>query len=545
MSSFAIKSKPKSANSIYRDKSFYIITSVTLVAIMAGTIVTPTLPTLAKVFNVSPQEIGMAMTAFLIPVAIGTPIFGVLADRIGRKQILVPSLLLFAVAGGFSSFARDFHSFLGWRFVQGIGAASLESLELTIIGDLYTGKILTAAMAFNASIIGISSTIFPIVGGTLGGISWRYPLLLSLLAFPIAFLVLMELKLPASQKDANKFNLNNYLTSTGKSISNPSVIGLMFALASLFAIQFGAFLTYIPILAGGFLGASGATIGLILASMSLSLAFVASQLGLFARKFKEITLIKISFVVCALGLSIVPFIHNVWLLFIPSILIGAATGLAFPSTQALLAGLATQDSRAGFMSVNATVQATGQALGPLLTNIAFAFWGIEGVFYSSAAFALASLVLFNSLMSQKRKRNQFKTATVNAFQPDVAERGTSGFESVSPTTLQKPVVNLCHTQSEQVFELPEDFSVIRIGKLSNGNIPAIDLSHLPNAESISHHHAEIRFDGEQYYIQDLGSSHGTYIYKYPMLPGVWYKLKSGLPIAFGKRGLVSFVFEIS
>jgi ACDE family multidrug resistance protein len=545
MNSFAIKSKPKSANSIYRDRNFHIIISVTLVAIMAGTIVTPTLPALAKVFNVSPQEVGMAMTAFLIPVAIGTPIFGVLADRIGRKQILVPSLCLFAVAGGFSAFASDFHSFLGWRFLQGIGAASLESLELTMIGDLYTGKILTAAMAFNASIIGISSTIFPIAGGTLGGISWRYPYLLSLLAFPIAFLVLMVLKLPKSQKDANKFNLNNYLAITWKSIRNRSVIGLMFALAALFAIQFGAFLTYIPILAGGFLGASGATIGIILASMSLSLAFVASQLGLFARKFKEITLIKISFVICALGLSIVPFIDNVWLLFIPSILIGAAAGLAFPSTQSLLAGLAAQDSRAGFMAVNATVQATGQALGPLMTNIAFAFWGIKGVFYSSAVFALASLVLFNSLMIQKRKTKQFQTATFNSFKPDVAERSTPYFDSVSPTTLQKPVANLVHSQSDRVFELPEDFSVIRIGKLSNSDIPAIDLSHLPNAEGISRHHAEIRFDGEQYYIKDLGSSHGTYIYKYPMLPGVWYKLKSGLPIAFGKRGLVSFMFEIN
>ena len=180
------------------------------------------------------------------------------------------------------------------------------------------------------------------------------------------------------------------------------MIGLLFAVVALFILLFGAYFTYIPILAGNVLGASNVEIGIILASMALSLAFVSSQLGLFAQKLSELTLIKVSFILYALALIITPALHNVWLLFIPSLLFGAAHGMVFPSTQALLGGLAPQEYRGGFMAVNATVLSLGQVLGPLLAGIAFRLWGMQGVFYASAVFALATLALLSSLFTKVR-----------------------------------------------------------------------------------------------------------------------------------------------
>ena len=94
------------------DRNLYIIISVTLIAIMGGQTIAPILPSLTEVFDVSPKEIELVMTVFVIPIGIATPILGILADRIGIRKVLVPSLLLFAIAGGCSSFAQDFHSLL-------------------------------------------------------------------------------------------------------------------------------------------------------------------------------------------------------------------------------------------------------------------------------------------------------------------------------------------------------------------------------------------------------------------------------------------------
>ncbi|MGH7998031.1 MAG: MFS transporter [Brasilonema sp.] len=387
------KVSTQSENSIkvYQDKNLQIIIAVTLMAVLGSSSIGPVLPALAQEFKIPPQHIGLVITAFVVPIALGTPVSGVLADRFGRKQILVPSLVLFAIAGVACGVAPNFRTLLECRFLQGIGAASLESLALTLISDLYTGKLLTAAMAFNASMIGISLAVYPLMSGGLAALGWRYPFFMSLTAIPVALFVLFSLKTPKLQKQ-QEFNLKVYLQNIWRSINNRQVVGLLFAVVALFILLFGAYFTYIPILAGN-LGASHVVIGIILASMALSLAFISSQLGLFAQLLCELTLIKVSFILYALAVVITPALHNVWMLFIPSLLFGAAHGMAFPSTQALLGGLAPQEYRAGFMAVNATVLALGQALGPLLAGVAFGLWGMQGVFYASAGFAIATFGL--------------------------------------------------------------------------------------------------------------------------------------------------------
>ena len=394
----------RDASKVYQKRNLYIIIFVTLIAVLGVMSINPILPTVATSFNVPPEQIGLIMTAFLVPVAIGTPIFGVLADRVGRKQILIPSLLVFALGGALSGYAPNFRSLLEWRFLQGIGAASLESLSLTMIGDLYAGNMLTSAMALNASMIGISATLYPIIGGGLAQLSWRYSFLLSLCAIPIALLVLTKLKLPNPKKQCNAadFKLNVYLKNTWSSIKNRSVLGLMFAVLSLFFLEFGICFICIPILAAS-LGASGTAIGIIIASMELSLAFFASQLGFFARKFSEIALIEISFIICGLALLISPAIHNVWLLIVPMIIFGAGQGIALPSIQTLVARLAPEDYRGGFMALNVTVQSLGRALGPAIAGIGLGLLGMQGVFYASAGFALVTFVLLNSLLTPSRR----------------------------------------------------------------------------------------------------------------------------------------------
>ena len=153
----------QSKGNIFQDKNLLIVVSITMISILPLFSVSPILPTIAKGLNISPEQTGLIMAAFLIPVAIGTPIFGVLADCFGFKKIIIPSLLVFALGGILCAFAADFRSLIEWRILQGIGGASLEALVLSIISSLYHGKKLTAAMAVNAGAIGVGSTIYPIL----------------------------------------------------------------------------------------------------------------------------------------------------------------------------------------------------------------------------------------------------------------------------------------------------------------------------------------------------------------------------------------------
>ncbi len=398
------KEKFQSKDNIFADKNLLIIVSITMISIMPLFSVSPILPTIAKGLNISPDQTGLIMAAFLMPVAIGTPIFGILADRFGFKKILIPSLLVFTLGGVLCAFAPNFRSLIEWRILQGIGGASLEALVLSIISSLYGGKKLTAAMAVNAGAIGVGSTIYPILGGVLASLSWRYPFALSLLALPVALLVSMKLKLPKIKKPTEKFQLGTYVKNILKSIQNRNVLVLFFAVITLFMVEFGAFYTFTPVFAGDDLGATSAVIGMVLTTNALSLTIFSFFVSLFAHKVSEIKLIKISFVIFAVALCIIPTVNSIPMLVIPCVLIGIVEALAFPSLQSSIAKLAPEEYRASFMSLNVTIQAVGRAIGPVLAGIIFGIAGIAGVCFVGAAVTLISIVIFSLFINVKSRK---------------------------------------------------------------------------------------------------------------------------------------------
>jgi len=119
-------------------------------------------------------------------------------------------LLLFGIAGGACSLARDFNTLLAFRFLQGIGAASLGSLTITIIGDLYSERYRAKAMGYNASICSIGTAIAPIIGGALAALAWFVPFAISVIAVPVGIIALFSLKNPEPKKHQDfKQHLSN------------------------------------------------------------------------------------------------------------------------------------------------------------------------------------------------------------------------------------------------------------------------------------------------------------------------------------------------
>ncbi|MDJ0677670.1 MAG: FHA domain-containing protein [Calothrix sp. MO_167.B42] len=131
--------------------------------------------------------------------------------------------------------------------------------------------------------------------------------------------------------------------------------------------------------------------------------------------------------------------------------------------------------------------------------------------------------------------------------PDPIQTPLSSPPSVpaARTQLQQVSGRLVHLQSDREIELPQNLSVIHIGKPNDRIPPDIDVSGFPNSEIVSRIHSDIRVEGDAYYIEDVGSSNGTYINNLPLLPGNRHRLRPGDRISLGKGDLVTFLFQIS
>ena len=137
---------------VYKDHNLHVLFGVTLMAVLGVSSITPALPEIRDVFGVTSAQVGLLITIFTLPGIALTPVLGVLSDRHGRRKILIPALLLFGIAGGLCAFARSFELLLALRLLQGMGAAALGTLNVTVIGDIFTGHERSAALGYNASV---------------------------------------------------------------------------------------------------------------------------------------------------------------------------------------------------------------------------------------------------------------------------------------------------------------------------------------------------------------------------------------------------------
>ncbi|HKI90470.1 MAG TPA: MFS transporter [Draconibacterium sp.] len=371
-------------------RNLSVIFMVTLIAVMGVASITPAFPSIQKHFGLTPTQVTLLITVFTFPGIFLSPVVGIMADRMGRKTILLPSLFLFGLAGLGCFFTKSWEILLVLRFLQGIGSASLGTLNVTLIGDIYSGEKRVAVMGYNASVLSIGTAAYPAIGGALAMAGWQFPFLLPFLAIPTALMVIFGLNNPEPSK---KQNFKEYLQRTWKNINKKTVWGLFIINILVFVVLYGAYLSYFPQLMEERMHATPLHIGLFMSGFSVITAITSSQLKEINRKFKQKTQLYMSFILYMISMLLLSFAHEWWQLILPVITFGMAHGMIIPGIQTLLVGFAPISERAGFMSINSMVLRVGQTIGPVFIGIFYAIGGTGVAFLGGALVAISMLVI--------------------------------------------------------------------------------------------------------------------------------------------------------
>ena len=386
--------KPGGPRKVYKDHNLHVLFSVTLMAVLGVTSVTPAFPNVIQEFGISSGQVGLLITFFTLPGIVLTPVLGIMSDRYGRKSILTPALLLFGVAGGLCAFATSFDMLLALRFIQGMGAAALGTLNVTVIGDIYEGRERSAALGYNSSVLSTGTATYPGIGGVLATFGWYYPFLLPFLAIPVAFVVLYSLHNPEPVNDQGvKEFFGNVFANLWPRLKDIKVLGVFTASLVSFVLLFGAQLAYLPILMNERFDAPSYVIGFVLSGASLTTALTSSQLGRLTGRFKEKTLLKFAFLIYAVALVIASVVPALPLLLLPAALLGIANGINIPNIFSLLNEVAPTDNRGAFLSINGMILRLGQTIGPLFMATLAVPIGLTGAYLAAAILALVTFVV--------------------------------------------------------------------------------------------------------------------------------------------------------
>lgn len=291
--------------------------------VLGAVLLAPVLPTLNQAFADTPCVAILVPLTLTLPalfVALFSPLAGWVADRVGRKQLLVFAMLAYAVFGTAPLWLETLESIALSRVGVGIAEAAIMTCCTTLITDYYAGEQRNKYLGLQTMISSLAATAFFALGGALGSISWRTPFWLYAVSAVIVIPMVLKLWEPARTEP----------TTTGRTPVPWRQIAAPAAVTLFGGIIFYALIVHLPYLITGLGVGDAALIGLAAAIASLATAAGAISFR-FLAKFGTRNLLALSFGLAAVGLFLVSIAGNVPLLIAGAVVASAGTGVLLPT----------------------------------------------------------------------------------------------------------------------------------------------------------------------------------------------------------------------
>lgn len=362
---------------ILYEQDFQALLLANMFAPLGTALLSPILDSMIVPFGTSPANIGLLISGYTAPAIISIPIAGVLADRIGRKPILVVSLLLFGGGGAAIAFTTNLRVALGLRILQGAAFGGLTPIIVTSIGDIYEGAEEATGQGLRFTGAGLSNTVFPLLAGFLVLSAWQYPFFIYATAIPFAGLVHLQFTEPADFKSATATSTadvapKSHIRALFRLVRHRHVLAIVISRGLPLLVWIG-FLTYNSIVIVGLREGTPAQAGLLFAIGSLAMALTASQVGRITAIFDSRFVPLIAAHVC-LGVGFSLFLLSPLLLLagMGTALLGAGFGLASSLYRSLITGFATDSQRGSLVSLAESVGRVSATVTPIIMGGAIA-----------------------------------------------------------------------------------------------------------------------------------------------------------------------------
>lgn len=377
---------------IWRDPRAIALLMAASLTTMANATISPALPGLERLFGEDPHA-GM-LVRLLVPapslsVAIFAPFAGLVADRYGRRRMLLAGIILFVIAGCAGLFLADLPTIFASRLVLGVAVALIMTAQTALIGDYFTGDDRSALSGLQISARNYGGLMFIALAGCFAAISPRLPFVIygvAALFLPLIWTVIVE---------PQRITPAAHASQEGGS-SDPSSWMLVFALLVLLQALTNMIFFVMPTQLSFFFEAAGYSspmmTGAALGILMLSGGSLALLYGRVQRTLGYVGVFALGYSAMALGFLLLALAATPLAWFVGAAVIGAGYALVSPSFVTLALGLAPPRRRGLAGGVLTASVFIGQFCSPLVSTPMIASYGYEGLFRSTALLVAAMAV---------------------------------------------------------------------------------------------------------------------------------------------------------
>ncbi|MBM3565785.1 MAG: MFS transporter [Alphaproteobacteria bacterium] len=385
---------------------------IVLVDLIGFGIIIPLLPFFAEHFGATPLQVGLVMAAYSLAQLIAAPMWGRLSDRIGRRPVLLGTLVGMTIGSVGLAYTDSLEALFIVRIATGFMAGNI-STAFAYAADISTPETRARGMGIVGAAFGLGFIAGPAIGGILAGpdplaADFRTPALaaagLSFLAMVLAILRLPE-SLPPEARAAARAKKGPPFAVWRDAVHRPSLrrlIVLMFCATFVFAGMEATFTMWSQRQFGWGPEPNGylfAMIGLLSATIQGGL------IGRLADRFGEERLVAAGAAFLAAGLALIPLATAPALLIPAMLLAGTGFSLLSPALNSLISFEAAETERGVIMGLSRSAATLGRVLGPAWGGVVFGMIGKDAPYVLGAVLMLAYVFAALRLLRGRQKRN--------------------------------------------------------------------------------------------------------------------------------------------
>ncbi|MGO2136255.1 Bcr/CflA family multidrug efflux MFS transporter [Marinobacter sp.] len=300
----------------------------------------PALPQIGSDFGSGTSQVQLTLSLYMAGFAIAQLVCGPLADRFGRKPIMIGGFVVFAAASVGCALASNIETLILCRFLQALGGSAGPVLGRAAIRDIYTPREAAKIMALLASIMALAPAVAPTLGGLMvAGLGW-HSIFLVLAGYSLIMAVVVTFGIPEPMRPEYRqpLKLRSLLRNYRAIATDVSFLGYTLTNALLFSGLF-AFLSGSSFVLIDFLEVPPQKFGLYFAGIVIGYVtgnLAAIRLG--SRLVPDQILVRGLFIAVAAGGLMAALalagVFSVWAVILPQALFMAGTGMVMPQTMA-------------------------------------------------------------------------------------------------------------------------------------------------------------------------------------------------------------------
>lgn len=296
----------------------------------------PSLPAMARSFDTTTGQVQLTLSGFLVGFAFAQLLMGPLADRFGRRPVLIGATALFFLTSVACVVAPSIDALIGIRIIQGVGACAGGVIGRAIVRDVYPAEDAGRVLAYMAAAMAAAPLIAPFIGGQLTIMfDWRANFV-ALTLFSLTFLVIVAALMPETNR-----HMNPEATRPDKLIGNyiallksKEYMGYLMTNGCVFAGLF-AYISGSPFVFIDVLGVDPEYFGFYFGFGVVAFSAGSTMTGRLSRRFEGHQLLGAGALLAAASGLIMAGLAlttpaNVWTVLIPMAAFGIAIGLVMP-----------------------------------------------------------------------------------------------------------------------------------------------------------------------------------------------------------------------